>query len=271
MLCGGLRRHRALARQAEPRLCIGTAELGRSQLNDLERRLDGNGDLTCRAARRSDLARRTFRAADQAQPQTARRELSSDLFREPQSLVWFIEYMKTAAVEDKLERTAGRRRGEKVPRSEAAAESTSLHLGSGSFDGKRRDIDSEHVEPAFRHPNCVRSGPCTNLKRQGRHDRARGDEINEQGLGMPGVPGQLSRGVTLIPCRVRHPESLAQSAIASDAVRTTSLASGEGDEFGCYAEFRIMPGEDRDRLKLPIPERQSIAGSISTRHSLLCP
>ena len=68
---GRLCRDRALARQAEPRLYIVTAELGGAQLDDLQCGLDGEGDLACRAAGRADLARWAFSAADEAQPQAA--------------------------------------------------------------------------------------------------------------------------------------------------------------------------------------------------------
>jgi hypothetical protein len=141
----------------------------------------------------------TFSAADQSQPQTARRQRGSDLCREPLSLVWLIEHMKATAVEDEVERAVGRRRSEKVPCSEAAAQSASLYLGVRSFDGDRRDIDSEYVKTAFCHPNCIRAGTGANLKRRTWRDRARCYELDEQGLWLPGVPGKLSRGVALIP------------------------------------------------------------------------
>ncbi len=90
----------------------------------------------------------------------------SDLCCEALSLAWFIEYMEATAVEHELEWAVGRRSGEKVPRSEAAAQCASLHLGLGSLDGERRDIDSEYIETAFCHPNCIRAGACANLKRR---------------------------------------------------------------------------------------------------------
>jgi hypothetical protein len=118
---------------------------------------------------------------------------------EPAPLVWFIEHMKATAVEDELERAAGRRRSEKVPCSEAAAQNASPHLGMSSFDGERRDIASEYVEATFRHPNCIRTGTRADFKRSAWRDRARSDEIDEKRFWLPGVPGQLSRCVALIP------------------------------------------------------------------------
>jgi hypothetical protein len=61
--------------------------------------------------------------------------------------------MKTTAVKHELEGSAGRWRGEKVPCSEAAAQSASLHFGLCSLNRERRDINPEYIEAAFRHPN----------------------------------------------------------------------------------------------------------------------
>lgn len=126
------RRHRSPPRETEPRFGIATAELTGSQLHDLQRRLDREGDFACRTTRWTDLSRRTFSAADQAQPQAARFQYGSDLCRELLSLTLFIEHMKTTAVEHELERSARRWRGEKVPYGKAAAQSASLHC-SGPF------------------------------------------------------------------------------------------------------------------------------------------
>jgi hypothetical protein len=98
---------------------------------------------------------------------------------EPLSLVGFIEHMEATAVEHELEWAVGRRRCEKVACSEAAAQCASLHLGIGSFDGKRRDIDSEYIKTAFCHPNCIRTGTCADLKRRAWRDRARRNELDE--------------------------------------------------------------------------------------------
>ena len=149
-----------------------TAELGRSQLDNLQHGLDGKGDLACRTARRTDFARRTFGAADHAQPEAARRQCGSNLCRESLSIVRFIEDMKATAVEHELEWTAGRRLSLKVQYSEAAAQGASLHFRVGSFDGERRDIDSEYVETVFGEPNCIRAGTGADLKRRSRRDTA---------------------------------------------------------------------------------------------------
>src|SRR6516225_4940478 len=105
--------------------------------------------------------------------------------------------MKATAVKHELEWAFGQRRSEEVPCGEAAAQSASLHLVAGSFDGEWRDIDPEYVETAFRHPNCIRAGTRADLKRRTWRDQARSDEFDEQRLWLPGVPGQLSRGVAL--------------------------------------------------------------------------
>jgi hypothetical protein len=68
-----------------------------------------------------------------------------------------------------------------------------------SVDGEWRDIDSEYVETAFGQPNCIRTGARADLKHPAWRDGARSDELDEQGLWLSGVPGQLSRGVALIP------------------------------------------------------------------------
>jgi hypothetical protein len=57
------------------------------------------------------------------------------LFRKPPPLVLLIEHVKATAVEHELERNGGQGRSEKIPRGKSAAQSVSLHLGVGSFDG----------------------------------------------------------------------------------------------------------------------------------------
>jgi hypothetical protein len=111
----------------------------------------------------------------------------------------FVEHMKAAAVEHKLERAAGRCRGEKVQHSKAATQGAARHLGVRAFDSDRRDIDPENVEAAFRHPDCIRAGPRPDLKRRSWCDRARSDELDELRLWLPGVPGQLAGSVAIIP------------------------------------------------------------------------
>jgi hypothetical protein len=149
-----------------------TAKLGRSQLDDLQRRLDGVGDLACGTARRPDLARQTFGAADQAQPQAARSECGSNFCREPLSFVRFIKDMKATAVEHELKWTAARTISEKIQSSEAAGQSASRHFGLGSFDSERRNIDPLYVETMFGQPNCVRAGTGADFKRRGWFDPA---------------------------------------------------------------------------------------------------
>jgi hypothetical protein len=182
---GGLRRHRTLARQAEPCICAVIPEFGRAQFDDFQCRLDRQGDLACRAARWTEFAWRTFRAASQAQPQAAWRKYGCDML----PLVWFIEHVKATAVEHELERPIGWRRGENVPFSKAAAQIASPRFGLGSFDSERRDIDSQHFETAFRHPNRIGAGPCPDLQRRTWPDPARSDELDKLRLWLAGVPG----------------------------------------------------------------------------------
>lgn len=142
-----------MTREAEPGLCVGASEFGRSQLNDLKRWLDGLNDFVRRAARRTHLARRTFGTADQAEPQTVRSECCCDLQRETLSFAGLIEDMEATAVEYEMKRTTGRRRGEKIACLEAAEERTFSHPGARQPNGKRGDIDAEDIETVFRHPN----------------------------------------------------------------------------------------------------------------------
>lgn len=76
-----LGRNGAHAREAEPRgrwhVDLGI-EVNRSQLHDLERWLDGAGDVADTAPGRAGVARRTFRAAHQAEPEAAWAEHTGD-------------------------------------------------------------------------------------------------------------------------------------------------------------------------------------------------
>ena len=88
-----------------------STELGGTQFDKFERWFDGQNDLPCRAARRTDLPWRTFGRADEAQPQASGRERRRDPRGKTRALLGFIEDMKAAAVKNELERTsrAGRR------------------------------------------------------------------------------------------------------------------------------------------------------------------
>ncbi len=118
------------------------------------------------------------------------------------SLSWFIEDVKATTVEHEPERTVRRSRREKVQCSEAAAQIAALHFGAGLFDGERRDINSEYIEAPFGQPNCICAGTRANLKCPGWRDPAGSDELDEQGLWLSGIPGQLSRSVAFIPWTV---------------------------------------------------------------------
>jgi hypothetical protein len=144
VLCGGLRRHRTLARQAEPRICAVTPEFGRSQFDNFQRRLDRKGDLACRAARRTHFAWRAFGAANQTQPQATWRKYGSDLCRELLPLVWFIEHVKATAVEHELERPVGR-----TARSSTEFQSLRGLLNGGRFDSSLAFRHLNHEVPSW--------------------------------------------------------------------------------------------------------------------------
>ena len=85
-----------------------TAELSGAQLDNFERWFDGDSDLPGRTARRTDLPRWTFGAADEAQPQSSGRERLRDPRGETCALLGFIEDMKAAAVKGEVEWPLGR-------------------------------------------------------------------------------------------------------------------------------------------------------------------
>jgi hypothetical protein len=148
-----LRCDHTLARQAEPRLHVVAPELGGAQLDDLQWGLDCQDDLACRAARGTDLTRRTFSVADEAQPQSARFQCGSHALDEARALLGFIEDMKTTAVEDEVERAIGQRRGEKVQCRKATGQPSLFHFAVRPLDRERRDIDSKDIETALGNPN----------------------------------------------------------------------------------------------------------------------
>ena len=134
----------------------------------------------------------------------SRNEGRRDPCGEPRAFLRFIEDMEAAAVEDELKRILGRRAGEKVQSSEAAIEIALGHLRGSSFDGERGDIDAKHVEPALGQPKGVGPGSRADLESPGGLNATRSDQLDQQRFGFPGVPGKISRGVTLIPATMRH-------------------------------------------------------------------
>src|SRR5262245_3016732 len=72
-----LRRDRALARKAEPRLrrLLVDSELRRAELHDLQRRLDRGHRIARAPSRRAFLPSRAFGAADETQPHAVFDEL----------------------------------------------------------------------------------------------------------------------------------------------------------------------------------------------------
>ena len=142
--------------------------------------------------------------------------LSARSSGEPSALLRFIEDMKAAAIEDEAEWITGRGGDEKIQCCEAAIEIAPVQLCDGSFDRERSDIDSQDVEASLGEPKGIRPRTRANLQRLGWRNATRSDEIDQQRLRLASVPGNLSRGVALIPGRVRHnPISLAPNRTGS--------------------------------------------------------
>ena len=115
--CAGIVRWRDRQNHAFTSLPRNSAE---RRVYDLQNGLNHERDLLCRGARRADLTRRTFRAADQAQPQAAGFQYGSHVIGKARALLGVVEDMKATAVEDEMEPAAGWGRGEKVQCREAA-------------------------------------------------------------------------------------------------------------------------------------------------------
>ena len=96
------------------------AELGGTQFDNFESRLDGESDLTGRALRRTNLPRAAFGRADDAEPETSGSQCRRNLYGKTRPLFGFIEDMKAAAIKDEMEWTTGRGGDEKIQCSEAA-------------------------------------------------------------------------------------------------------------------------------------------------------
>jgi hypothetical protein len=155
------------------------AELGGTEFDNFERWFDGQNDLPCRAARRADLAWRTFGRADETQPQASGRERRRDPRGKTRALLGFIEDMEAAAVKNELVRTPVRGGGQKVQSGETASETATLQFGVGSFDRKRGDIYAKYVEAALRQPKRIRPRTRADLERQGGLNAIRSDELDE--------------------------------------------------------------------------------------------
>src|ERR1700723_3567623 len=190
--------------KAEPRLGAVIAELGGTQFDNFESWFQGQRHFPGRPARRTGLSRAAFGGADEAQPEASRNKGRRDQCGEPRAFLQLIEDMEAAAVEDELKRILERRAGKKGQSSEAAIEIVLGQLRGSFFDGERGDIDAEHVEPALGQPKGVGPGSRADLQSPGRLNATRSDECDQQRFGFPGVPGKISRCVTLIPGTMRH-------------------------------------------------------------------
>jgi len=186
-----------------------SAELCRAQLYDIKSWLDGQNHLARRLAWRIHLPRRSFGRADQAQLQGSGREHGCDTFNKLRTLLGFVEDMKAAAVKDELEGTAFRSTGQNVQGGEAARQSATIQFFLGPFDRARGDVDTHDVESLLRKVNGFRPLPRSNVEGPRRLNPARRDELNQQWLRLPRVPGQLSRGAAFIPVTMRHIPSVA--------------------------------------------------------------
>ena len=201
---GRLRWVHAPAREAEPRHGLVSAELGAAEFQNFQSRLEGEGDLAGRATRWTHFPRRTFGRADQAQPQAARGQYRCNPCGKIRPLLRLIEDMEAAAVEDELEWTIRRSAGEEILGREAATQSATIQLRRGTFDRERRDIDAQDLEAPLRQPKSIRPCSRADLERPRRPNPARGDELNQQRLRLPRVPGKRSRSIALIPAPMRH-------------------------------------------------------------------
>ena len=88
-------------------------EVHRPQLHDLQNRLDGVRDVAHAAPGRSGFAGRSFSAADEAQPDAARREQTGHELGETRAHLGRVEHVKAAAIEHEVERPL-RRIGQEV-------------------------------------------------------------------------------------------------------------------------------------------------------------
>ena len=93
--------------------------------------------------------------------------------------------MEAAAIEDKMERSLGRRGREEVQGTETANEIAAIQLCRGSFDRMRRDVDPQDLESAFREPKRIRPCPCANLERSGGPTRPAVTKSTSSGSGWP--------------------------------------------------------------------------------------
>ena len=80
-----------------------SAELGTAEFQNFQSGLDRPSDVPRRAARRTDLAWRAFRAADEAKPEAARGQDRRNLCGKTRALLLFVEDMEAAAIEDKMD------------------------------------------------------------------------------------------------------------------------------------------------------------------------
>jgi hypothetical protein len=156
-----------------------SAELGTAEFQNFQSGLNRPSDIPGRAARRTDLAWRAFRAADEAKPEAARDQDRRNLCGKTRALLLFVEDMEAAAIEDKMEGSLGRRGQEEVQGAETATEIAAIQLCRGSFDRVRRDVDPQDVESAFREPKGIRPCPRANLERPGGPNATRRDEVDQ--------------------------------------------------------------------------------------------
>ena len=126
--------------------------------------------------------------------QAAWRQNDADLCREPLPFVWFIEHMKATAVEHELVGTVARRSAAKRQR---RARPSILTRALSTTNGETPTPSMS--KPRSAHPNCIRASTRADLKCRTWFDTVRSNELDEQRLWLPCVPGQLSRSVTLVP------------------------------------------------------------------------
>jgi len=164
------------------------------------------------------VARRAFRAADDAQPQAVRSQQTCHARGEARSIRRLVEDVKHAAVEDEVERPTDGIVDEEVGAPEAHP-GYAASLRAGHLDRALRDVDADHVEALPGKPDGVRARAAADLERAaGRHDAAP-DELRQVRIRFIRVPRQLAAEVLPVPVVLHR-----RSPRAPRAIRPSSPA-----------------------------------------------
>src|SRR4029453_9505903 len=115
--------------------------------------------------------RRTFGAANQAEPLPARLKERGDARGKAGTCLVGIEDVEAAAVEYEVERRAWRIMDEEVENGEVTPRTGGL-LFTRRLDRQRRNVDGDHVESALRQPQRVGPRATADLESASRRDDA---------------------------------------------------------------------------------------------------